>query len=129
MSTQFSNPTVMVNNVIVTVTPNSVKYTEGLGEQSIRAGSNGPVAEQIYSKNVETQFSSVMFDMPAIVDNIDHQRDWKVKGNTNVVQITGSTPEGTVSRTFTQAAILNDVEVALGSDTDIAIEFKSNPAI
>lgn len=130
MSIQLSNPVVMVNNVQVAVTPNSVKFTEGLGEQSIRAASTGGgQVEQVYSKDVSTQFSSVMFDMPSTVDNIANQRQWKINENQNVIQIMGSTPEGSVSRTFTGAALLNDTEVGLGADTDISLEFKTNPAI
>lgn len=130
MSTQLTNPVMMVNNVIVAVSPNSVMYTEGLGEQSIRAASAGAgQTEQIYSRNVESEFSTIKFDMAAIVDNIVNARAWKKNGNQNVISITGSTPEGNLSRTFTQAALLTDVEVALGTDTDLSLEFKSNPAI
>jgi hypothetical protein len=130
MSTQVSNPVVMVNNVQVAVTPNSVKYTEGLGEQKIRAASTGgDQVEQVYSEDVESNFSTVNFDMPATIDNIANQRAWKVNKNANVIQIMGSTPEGSVTRTFTQAALLNDTEVALGSETDISLEFKANQAI
>lgn len=127
---QLSNPTVMVNNVQVAVTPNSVMYDEGLGEQSIRAASTGGGGvEQIYSRNVETEFATVKFDMPATVDNIKLQREWKVNKNQNLVSITGRTAEGDISKTFTQAAVLNAIEVALGVDTNISIEFKANPAI
>ncbi len=130
MAEQLTNPIVMVNNVIVPVTPNSVMYTEGLGEQSIRAASSGGgQTEQIYSKNVETEFSTIKFDMAAIIDNIKNARAWKKNGNANVISITGTTAEGNLSRTFTQAALLSDVEVALGTDTDLSLEFKSNPAI
>lgn len=130
MAAQLTNPVVMVNNVQVAVTPNSVKYTEGLGEQSTRAASTGgDQVEQIYSDDIATKFSSIMFDMPATIDNIANQRQWKVNKNANLIQITGKTPEGNLSRTFTQAALLNDTEVALGTDTDISCEFKSNPAI
>ena len=130
MSTQLSNPTVLVNNVQVAIKPNSVKYTEGLGEQKIRAASTGSgQVEQIYSEDIESNFSSVSFDMPATVDNVVNQRAWKTNKNQNIVQILGSTPEGSITKTFTNAALLNDVEVMLGSDTDITIEFKSNPAI
>ncbi len=130
MSTQLANATVTVNNVQVAVKPNSVAFTEGFGEQSITAASTGGGGvEQIYSENIETNFSMVKFDMPSIIDNIENQRTWKVNKNLNVVQITGQTPEGVLTRTFTQAALLNEVEVALGVDTVISIEFKANPAI
>ena len=130
MAVQLSDPTVMVNNVIVAITPNSLTFTEGLGEQSIRAASGGGGnVEQVYSNNIESNFSTIKFDMPSIIDNIKNHKIWKQGQNQNVVQISGRTPEGDLTRTFTQAAVLSDTEIALGTDTDVSVEFKANPAI
>ena len=130
MATQLADALVTVNNVPIAIMPNSLVYTEGLGEQVIRAASaGGGQVEQIYANNIESNFSMINFAIPATVDNIAAARSWKANKNQNVVEITGSTPEGQVSRTFTQAAILNDYEVALGSETDIPVEFKANPAV
>lgn len=130
MATQLADALVTVNNVPVAIMPNSLVFTEGLGEQNIRAASvGGGQVEQIYSNNIESNFAMVNFSIPATVDNIAAARTWKSNRNQNVVQIQGQTPEGSVTRTFTQAAILNDYEVALGSETDVPIEFKANPAV
>jgi len=130
MAVQLADATVMVNNSAVAIIPNSLVFTEGLGEQSIRAASaGGGSVEQIYSNNIESNFSMVRFDIPATVENIENAKDWKRNKNQNLVQIMGRTPEGKVSRSFSQAALLTDYEVALGSETNITIEFKSNPAI
>lgn len=131
MGIQLSDATVMVNNNVVAVEPNSVVFTEGFGEQNIRAASvGGGNVEQIYSKNVESSFAMVKFELPATVDAIELAREWKANLNQNLVQIVGSTPDGkTLSRTFSQAALINDYEVALGSDTSIPVEFKANKAI
>lgn len=127
---QLSNPTVMVNNVIVAVIANSVAYDDGLGEQSMRAASTGGGGtEQIYSRNVETEMGMVKFEMPSTVDNIKLVRSWKINKNQNLVSITGRTAEGDISKTFTQAALLPSTEIPLGVDTNISLEFKSNPAI
>ena len=130
MAVQLANALVTVNNNPVAIIPNSLRFTEGLGEQTIRAASTGGgQTEQIFAENIESNFSDVMFEMPATVENIANARAWKTNKNQNVVQIMGSTPEGNVTRTFTQAAILNNYEVALGSETNIAVEFKANPAV
>ena len=130
MAVQVSDPTVMVNNVVVAVVPNSVTFTEGFGEQEVFATSTGGGnIEPVFSDNVETHFSMVKFEMRATVENIQLQRDWKANKNANLIQITGRTPEGDVTRTFTQAALTNDAEVGLGSDKTIALEFKTAPAI
>ena len=130
MAVQLANALVTVNNNPVPVIPNSVMFTEGQGEQSIRAASvGGGAVEQIYAQNIETNFSTISFDMAATVPNIAEAKTWKINLNQNVVKIVGQTPEGKVIRTFTQAAILNDYEVALGTDTNITVEFKSNQAL
>ncbi len=130
MGVQVANPLVTVNNDPVAVTPNSVMYTEGLGEQTMRAASlGGGQVEPIYSRNIEQNFGSVSFEMPATMANIAKARQWKANENQNVVNVTGSTVDGTLARAFQQAAILNNYEVALGSETNIPIEFKSIQAV
>ena len=130
MAVQLSDPIVMVNNEVVAVIPNSVKFTEGLGEQKIRAASaGGGQVVQIYSHDVESNFSKVMFSIPSTVENIELARQWKQNRNQNLIQIQGRTPEGDISRTFQQAALLSDYEVGLGSDTDVPLEFTSDAAI
>jgi hypothetical protein len=130
MAVQIADALIQVNDESVAIMPNSFMYTEGLGEQTIRAASaGGGQVEQIYSNNIESNFSTIKFDIPATIENQALARSWKVNRNQNVVAATGSAPEGDFDRTFTQAAILGDYEVALGADTVISIEFKSNPAV
>lgn len=130
MGVQVSNAAVTVNNNVIAIVPNSLAYTEGFGEQTVRAASaGGGQVEQIFSSNIETSFSMVKFDLPATVENIALAREWKAAANQNLVQIAGRTVDGNVTRTFTQAALLTDYEVALGSDTNISVEFNANPAI
>lgn len=133
MSTAVANPQVTVNNIVVKVVPNSVKYTEGLGAQNIRAASSGGSSvEQVYSKNVEENFSKVMFEIFNTVEDIESARTWKANNNQNVISITGTVTqngvESTITRSFTNAAILNDYEVALGADTTVPLEFQSDAA-
>ncbi len=130
MAVQLANALVTINNDPVAVIPNTVMFTEGLGEQTIRAASvGGAQVEQIYAENIESNFSTLKFEMPSTVENIARAREWKTNSNQNLAQISGATPEGNLTRSFTQAAILNDYEVELGSETNISIEFKSNPAV
>ena len=127
---QLSDATLVANNDAVGIIANSLKYTEGFGEQTMRAASiGGGKAEQVFANDVETRFSSLMFDLPTTPENIALAREWKANGNQNAFQIAGFTPEGDVTRTFTQAAVVNDYEVEIGTDTNISVEIKSNPAI
>lgn len=131
MSIALADPSIVVNNEPVAVVPNSVKFTEGAGEQTMRAASTGGGGiEQVFSKNVETNFSKIMFSVMNDIQTIEDIRGWKKNSNQNVVVLTGKTPDGkTLRRTFNQAALLNDYEVNLGADTTIDIEFSSNAAV
>lgn len=130
MAVQLSDATVIVNNEVIAVIPNSLKFTEGLGEQKVRSASaGGGNVVQVYSHDVESNFSKIMFSIPATIENVAFARQWKQNRNQNLIQIQGRTPEGDLSRTFQQAALLPDYEVPLSSDGDIALEFTSDAAI
>lgn len=131
MSEVLANPSVVVNNEPVAIVPNSVTYTEGKGEQNMRAASTGGGGvEQVFSENVETNFSMVKFTVYNDPESVNLARTWKNNKNRNVVVISGKTSDGSkLRRTFNMAAILNDYEVALGSETEVPLEFKSNPAV
>ena len=130
MATQLADAAVRVNNELWAVVPNSVVFTEGQGEQEIKAASvGGGGVEQIFVNNIESNFSMVRCEVYSTVDSIRDVKAVKANLNQNVVQIEGATPEGRITRSFTQAAILNDPEKALGTDTTITVEFKANPAI
>lgn len=131
MSIALADPSLVVNNEPVAIVPNSLKYTEGDGEQTMRAASTGGGGvEQVYSRNIETNFSKVMFEVYNDIDTIEDLRTWKKNLNANVVVITGKTPDGkALRRTFNKAAMLNDYEVELGSDSTISVEFSSSTSV
>ena len=131
MRIQLSDATLYINNEVVPIIPNTLLYTEGKGEQKMRVASvGGGAIEQIFSTDVEGNLSKVNVSIPSDPDSINNARAWKTLLNANLVQIAGKTPDGkTLTRTFTQAAVMNDYEVALGSETDISLEIMSNPAI
>jgi hypothetical protein len=127
---QLSDATVIVNNEAVGIVPNSLSFTEGLGEQNVRAVSiGGGKTEQVFARNVETNFSTVKFELPTTPENVALARAWKTLGNGNVVQIAGVTAEGTLTRTFVQAALTGDYEVNIGTEANVEIEFKASTAI
>ena len=122
----LANPTVLINNLAVAVVPNSVSYTEGKGEQTMRVQSAGGGSVQtVLSNNVETNLSTVKLSVFPTSDIIDQMLVWKNNLNQNVISITGAG----LTRSFTNAALITDYEVALGSDTQIDLEFKSDAAV
>lgn len=129
MAVQISDPSVVVNNVAVAIVPNSLEFSEGLGEQEILTQSaGGGSIEQVYSDNVETALGMVKFSMRSTVANIDLVRSWKSNRNRNAVTVTATNDDGTLTRTWTNCAIVSDYTVALSSDGEIEIEFKGDKA-
>lgn len=129
MAEQVSNAAVLVNNDVVAIAPNTLSYTEGLGEQSIRAASaGGNQTEQIFSDNIEMRYSTVKFEIPSTLANIAKVRTWKQNKNANLIQISAKTADGNLTRSFSQAALLTDVEVPLTNDGNMTLEWRANPA-
>ncbi len=127
---QLSDATFEVNNEPVATMPNSIAFTEGLGEQSMKAASiGGGAVEPIYANDLESSFAMCKAELPSTPENIELVKTWKTNRNNNVVRIIGETLEGTMTRTFARAAITNDYEVGIGSDATIPVEFKSIQAV
>lgn len=119
-----------MNNEVVGILPNTLVFTEGLGEQNMRAVSIGEgKTEQVYARDLETAIAMVKFEVPTTPENITLARTWKANQNQNVVQIAGRTAEGQMTRTFSGAALLSDYEVQIGTETSIELEFKGNVSI
>ena len=126
----LSNIAVTVNNDPIAIVPNSASYTEGFGEQTMRAASiGGASVEQVFSQDLESTFSMSKFEVYPDIETVKLLRTWKSNGNANTVVFTGSVDGVSFRRTFKKAAILNDYEVSLGSDTTVEIEFKSDAAV
>jgi hypothetical protein len=127
---QLTDAALIANDEAVGIIPNSMKFTEGFGERKVRTASiGGGKVEQIFARDVETALSKLMFDLPTTPENIALAKAWAENGNENTFQIAGATPEGDVTRSFTQAALVNDYEVEIGSEANISIEICSNQAI
>jgi hypothetical protein len=126
MANALSNPTVVMNNLVVAIVPNSFSFTEGLGEQTVRVQSAGGGSVQtVVSNNVETNKSGFKYSLYNTIANIDLAKTWKQNLDANATSVTG---EG-LDRSFSGVVLINNYEVNLGSDTTIDLEFESQPAI
>jgi hypothetical protein len=122
----LSNPSIVVNNVSVGVIPNSISFTEGLGEQQIRTySSGGGNVQTAYVQNLETAYSMVKFSLLPTDENIALARGWKTNGANNVVTMS----DVNFTRTFLQAALLNNYEVNTSADGNIDLEFTALTAV
>lgn len=126
MATFLSNPTLTVNNLVISIVPNSFSYTPGKGEQTMKVQSAGGGSTQtVFSDNVETKLSTVKFQVYTTNDTAGDVDIWKTNKNLNTITAT----ENDFTRSFTGAALLNDPEIKAGSEGTIDLEFTSNPAI
>lgn len=130
MSEQLSDSAILVNDEVVAIVANSLKFNEGLGEQTVRAASvGGGAVEQVYSHDVETALGRVAFDLHTTPGNVKLARGWKANKNANVVQLAAENTDGDVTRTYTQAAMVNDPDLEVATEGVINIEFMSNAPV
>ncbi len=127
-SRAISTPSVIINNIAIAIVPNSLKYTEGLGESVMRTQSaGGGTVDVVYSINAESRMSKLSFEILNTADNIDLARGWKTNENQNAISLVDS--QSNLSRNFANMALTSDYEVNLGADTTISIEFMGNGAV
>lgn len=129
MSNQLNNVAVFVNNDIIAYEANTLSYSDGFGEFSVRnAVIGGGQTEQVFSEDLATKFGMVKFSMPSTEDAAELVRIWKNNQNNNVIELQSSSGGAQFTRIFTQASIQGDPEVNLSTDGNVEVEFKSNPA-
>lgn len=123
----LTNPSVVINNISIAVVPNTVAFTEGLGEQVVKtqaAGNNS--VESVYFDNAETKLSMVKFSLYPTEDNIKRVREWKTNANANAITISG---ENGFNRGFANMALTTQYEVQLGTDQPFEVSFEGDPAV
>lgn len=122
----LANAKVEIDGFPIYIRPNSLKYTDGRGEVTVRTQSAGDnVTEAVFTDNAELKISMVSFEMQNTVENLRKvTRDWR---NTNFHTIriydTGFTG------TFQNMMLSNDPEYEVTADGGISLEWKGDPGI
>lgn len=125
-TTTIANPSLVANNESVFIVSNSLKYTEGFGEQNVRVQSaGGGNVAAVVSNNVETNKGNLKFSLMPTPENIRLARSWKANPNINVF----SWFQGELERTLPQATVTNDYEVNLAADGTIDLEIMGRPTV
>lgn len=129
-SFQLADMAVEVNDEIVYYEPNTLSYTEGFGETTVRAASTGGGGtELIFARDVSNAKSMVKFELPTTPENIELVRSWQIDVGANVVGLSGSNGTQKVTRTLTQATVVNDPEINISADGTIEVEFEGNSVV
>jgi hypothetical protein len=125
--TALSNPSAFINGINVQFKPNTIAYSDGLGEQKIRSQSGGGGTSQtVFSIDAETRYSVVKGNLYPTPENLEFVRGWKSLGNANTITLSD---ESGFSRTFTFCAMINEPSITLGADSDFEVEFHGEPAV
>jgi len=128
---QIADAVLTVNNDVIGYVPNSLMFTEGLGEQKVLPVSEGDGrVSQTFANDLETAFGRVSFSIRTTVKNVERAREWKQNANRNVITVTGTDPNGgDFTRSFTQMAVTADYEVQIQAEGTIELEFMGNAPI
>ncbi len=131
MSEQLTDALVHVNNVQQAIVPGSLRYTAGFGERQILAQSEGGGrVSQVFATNQSTAFSRVMFSLYVTPENEQSVRRWMANRNRNSIQVVAADSEGNrITRSFTQACVMNDPEVRFAVDGQIDLEWQANQSV
>ncbi len=109
---------------------NTLSFTEGLGESSVEAATQGGKTILIVSQDVTTRKSMVKFEVPTSVEMMNKSRDIAAKGPGRTVRISGTDPAGNrLGRTFKSAIMVTDPEKSIQNEGSIPLEFNAAPAI
>lgn len=127
----LSDPQVTLNDELLAIVGNSVSYTTGDGERSVKAaGTGGGKPVLTISENVETKISTAKFGVFATAQNADTIEQAIKRLNNNVLVIAGTDPFGnSIRKTFTNALVMNNPEFNLQQDGQIDVEMSSDPAV
>lgn len=131
MAEQLTDALIYVNNEQVGIVPGSFKYTPGFGERQILAQSEGGGrVSQVFATNQATAFSRFSFELYVTPDNEKRVRRWLSNRNRNAAQWTAKDDEGArITRTVTQACMMNDPDIQFSVDGRIACEFQGNQSV
>ena len=118
-------PDMTINNIAVKYTPESLKFTHGLGTDKMRNQSiGGGAVETTFARDITEAYGTCKFEIVPTVANIERVRDWKSRFNNNSITLSDSTTGW--SKKFSHAALVNDPEISLSSTANIECEFQSD---
>lgn len=131
MAEQLTDALVHVNNIQQAIVPGSLSYTPGFGERKILAQSEGGGrVSQVFATNQASAFSKVRFALYVNPDNETAVRGWQNLRNRNTIQVVASDDAGNkITRSFSQAAVMNDPVIPFSVDGTIEVEWESNQSV
>ena len=124
MANALSNPTVEINDQVISIIPNTLSYKRGAGDVNVRAQSaGGDSVQAVITENAETKIGMVKFSLAVTDANQEYVRTWqenKFNGG-NTVRISSRVMNTPLS--FTNMNVTSDPEFSIGADGTVEVEF------
>lgn len=125
----LSNPTIQVNDETISIVPNSLTYTRGRGDVSVRAQSaGGNSVETVVTENAETKISMVKFSLYLTDTNLEFISNWQDTRYSGGSTIRFSERGSASPLSFTGMNITTDPEYSVGADGVVEVEFMGDAA-
>lgn len=126
MSNKLTDVAITLNDAKLPYVPNTLSFTEGLGEVMVEVATAGNGAlEGVTSVDVSTKIPMAKFALFPTPEAIEAALQAKRQPGLNRLVLTGKNASGSLKRTFVEASVTNDYEVQLTADGNIEIEMKA----
>ncbi len=127
-NTVLSTPSIIVNNDVWAIVPNSFKYAGGEPEISVRSASaGGGTSSSVHAINAETQIGKCSFDMYLTSDLDSKIAVLKENVGSNAVAAVQKFSDGTsVVLSFNNMSVTNIVEREASADGVTSIEMEGD---
>lgn len=125
----LSNATIIIDDDVISIIPDTLKYNIGRGEKKVRSlSSGGNSIDLVISEDATTKLGKVMFSMPSTTETEDLVDAWDAKyasGEGCTIQIS----DAANTKSFRRMFLVNNPETDASSEGVIEIEFTGQPII
>ncbi len=129
MASSLSNPSVEVDDTVISIKPNSLKYKRGWGNITQRSQSaGGNSIELIGSEDAETKKGMVSFTLLSTKENAELLDGW-LENSRNANGVTVRFTDGDFTISYRGMKILEEPEVSVGADGEFEVMLEGQPAL
>jgi len=125
----LSVPTIKFDNDVISIVPNSFKFTTGAGETKVRSASvGGGNSVTVHGLDAEMQYSVVKFSLMNTINNVNRIKTWKATQGDHTIEALqrGTGGADDFSEAFTNISVTNDPEIVASADGVIEVECAGN---
>lgn len=124
----LSNPTVIINDQVVAIKPDSLTFKLGRGDMKQRSQSAGGSSIQIVStEDATTKVGMVKFTLLNTGSNFALIRQWLDASRTDA-GVTIRLSDSDTTESFAGMKIITEPDLKTGSDGEAEVDFQGNPA-